>query len=148
MDAVSVKMRRKRRHNLIAGITEWCIQLGPLTQSIIMDSTCHMSTIRDPAVFICLCVIHGNNNSPNCCIENPSSIHNSHLSLQKATIIHQKVQVAPQMTKERNETKEDDHQYTRVQEKRKQGKTGEEKKGQGSQRGLKGRQENVSKSIQ
>lgn len=80
LDTVSVMMRRKRRHNRIARISECCIQRGPLTQSIVMDSTYRTSTIPDRAFFICLYVVHGNNNIPNYwTTENLFSILNSHL---------------------------------------------------------------------
>lgn len=47
LDTVSVMMRGNKRHNLTVRISECCIQWGPLTQSIVMDSTWHISTIRD-----------------------------------------------------------------------------------------------------
>lgn len=55
------KTGRKRR-NQIAHIPECCIQQGPLTESIVIDSACCK---RDFAVFICLHLVHGNNNGPN-----------------------------------------------------------------------------------
>lgn len=76
LDTVSVMMRRRKRHNQIVRFSESCIQWGPLTQSIVMDNACHRI---DLAFFICLHVAHGNNNSPDYCIENLSDILSPHL---------------------------------------------------------------------
>lgn len=108
LDTVSVWWGAERRDTIgLLASQKCCIQWGPLTQSIVMDSTCGMSTMRDPAFFICLYVRHGNNNSPAALKIYPTySI--LILSFQIATIIRQSWSGLPGDKREKlNEEKEE-----------------------------------------
>lgn len=119
------KVGRKRR-NQIAHIPERCIQRGPLTESIVIDSACCK---RDFAVFICLHLVHGNNNGTNHWLETYLTSSPPIFPSQKGSVV---TKAAGEPTQAKNIKRErgkdtNDNQFTRLQEKSKHERCWEKK---------------------
>lgn len=131
------KAGRKRR-NQIAHIPECCIQRGPLTESIVIDSACCK---RDFAVFICLHLVHGSNNGPNHWLEIYLTSSPLIFPSQKASVATKEAGEPTQAKKKKNKERKrgkdtNDNQFTRLQEKSKHERCWGKKKRRRNGRGV------------